>query len=273
MADFLCFDVSGRYATFKTPETTRSALTFPFPPRTAILGLIGAILGLPRNSYWEPTSPFRNSIIALEILQPGRRFGITVNFTQTKYPTKIGSIMVPIPSDPETQRGMNTQQRLDLLVEPRFRLYIDLHNDDLMDELEIALREHLFTYPPYLGHANMLAEVDFISRFKYRPLDSGEHVVSSIVALSSDNHMKISGDFVLVHGVPMSMKTPSVEAHGEYIHPFGSADLVDSVAYQIKDQERPVIVNTKKKGVVACVESRPKAFVVPLPIASMDGPR
>lgn len=271
MAEFLVFDISGRYATFKIPETTRSALTFPFPPRTAILGIIGAILGLPRNSYWNTDSPLRHSIVAMEVLQPGRRFGMTVNFTQTKYPTKIGSIMIPIPSDPETQRGMNTQQRLDLLVEPRFRLYVDLNDNGLMNDLESALREHVFTFPPYLGHANMLAEVDFISRCTYELLDPGEHTVSSVVALSVDDHMKMSGDFVLVHGVPMSMRVTPVELEGEYVFPVGNADLVDSVAYQIKEQEHPIVVNTKRKGVVAHVDSKPITYIVPLPIGSMGG--
>ncbi len=271
MTEFLVFDVSGRYATFKTPETTRSALTFPFPPRTAIIGLIGAILGLPRNSYWDLANPFRNSVIAVEVLQPSHKLGMTVNFTQTKFPTRIGEMMIPIPSDPETQRGMNTQQRLDLLVEPRFRFYVGLNDDDMMDELENALRNHLFTYPPYLGHANMLAEVEFISRSQYKPLDSGEHSVSSIVSLSVDRRMRMTGDFVLVHGVPMSMKTTPVELYGDYVHPFGSADLVDSVAYQIKDQERPIVVKTKKHGVVALVEATPDTFVVPLPVGPLGG--
>ncbi len=271
MNEFLVFDVSGRYATFKIPETTRGALTFPFPPRTAILGLIGAILGLPRNSYWDEANPIRNSIIALEVIQPGRRVGITVNFTQTKYPTRIGDVMIPIPSDPETQRGMNTQQRLDLLVEPKFRFYVDLNDDELTNDLELAIQEHVFTYPPYLGHANMLAELDFIARCGYKRLAAGEHIVSSIVPLSIDSHMKITGDFVLIHGVPMSMRTTPIELHGEYVQPSGSVDLIDSVAFQIKEQEHPIIVHSKKSDVVVHVRDAGNVSVTPLPIGPVGG--
>ena len=49
MREFTVFDVESDLAHFRRPYTTTSALTFPIPPRTALCGLVGAILGLPKN--------------------------------------------------------------------------------------------------------------------------------------------------------------------------------------------------------------------------------
>lgn len=39
------FEVSGRMAMFRKPYTTTSSVSYPFPPPTALAGMIAAILG------------------------------------------------------------------------------------------------------------------------------------------------------------------------------------------------------------------------------------
>jgi CRISPR-associated protein Cas5h len=268
MPEVLVFDLSGRYGTFKTPETTRSAMTFPFPPRTSVLGLVGAILGLPKNSYWADVS-FRDSVVAVEVLRPGRRSGVMVNFTQTKDSLvfKAEGIMIPIPKNPLAagSRGMNTQQRLDLLVEPTFRIYFGIADASVMDKLEQSLRDHLFAYPPYLGHANFLGEVNFVGRYAYEFLGAGEYTVSSLASLSTDDQMRLRGDFVMVHGVPMSMIADEIGDGDSTTYTFGRADIIDTVAYQVSGQNNPIVVKSKKPGVVIKVHSQPPVLITPFP--------
>jgi len=47
----LVFDVSSDYAHFRQPYSTTSSLTYAIPPRTAIFGLIGAILGIDSGGF------------------------------------------------------------------------------------------------------------------------------------------------------------------------------------------------------------------------------
>lgn len=49
MDKMLVFDVWGDYAHFRRFYTTTSPLSFPIPPRTALCGLIGAIIGLEKE--------------------------------------------------------------------------------------------------------------------------------------------------------------------------------------------------------------------------------
>ena len=44
--NFLIFKLQGDFAHFKRHYTTTSPLSFDFPPRTVLSGLVGAILGL-----------------------------------------------------------------------------------------------------------------------------------------------------------------------------------------------------------------------------------
>lgn len=268
MSEMLIFDISGKYATFKVPETTRAAITFPFPPRTALMGMIGAIMGLERNSYWMKDSPYRDALVALEVLKPGRKWGITVNFTQTKNSMIIKSrgVTLPIPKKPRLQRGMNTQQRLDLLVEPKFRVYFSIDDESIMTELEHALSNHLYAYPAYLGHANFLAEIDFIGRSGFSKMKRGKYEVPTVVPISSDNHLKIKGDFVLIHGVPMSMATKETTVDDVTVFVYQSTDKIDSIGYQISGQENPIVATTTKQGSVIRVESDPQKYITPLPI-------
>ncbi len=49
----LCFKISGKFAHFRKFYTNASSLSYLIPPRTVITGMLGAILQLPRDSYYE----------------------------------------------------------------------------------------------------------------------------------------------------------------------------------------------------------------------------
>ena len=52
------FDISGRFGHFQRAETGgTSAPSYPVPPRTAILGVIGAIIGLQKDSPQKQLEP------------------------------------------------------------------------------------------------------------------------------------------------------------------------------------------------------------------------
>ncbi|RMG82383.1 MAG: CRISPR-associated protein Cas5, partial [Bacteroidetes bacterium] len=46
----LVFDISGEYGHFRKFNTTTSPLTYSFPPLPALAGLLGAILGIERET-------------------------------------------------------------------------------------------------------------------------------------------------------------------------------------------------------------------------------
>ena len=53
MSKIIIFDIWGDYAHFKKPYTTTSPLTYSIPSRTALTGIIGAIMGIRKDKNNE----------------------------------------------------------------------------------------------------------------------------------------------------------------------------------------------------------------------------
>jgi len=148
------FDVWGDYAHFRRGYTTTSPLTFPFPSRTTLAGLISAILGLPRDSYYKLFGK-DNSAFALQILNPIRKIKITQNLINTKENDnplylKYGFI--------NSFKG-RTQIPFEFIKEPKYRVYAWL-SDQKFDDLIKLIKEHKSVYTPYLGISECIANFE-----------------------------------------------------------------------------------------------------------------
>ncbi|MEM3334056.1 MAG: CRISPR-associated protein Cas5, partial [Thermoplasmata archaeon] len=78
----LVFDIWGDYAHFRKIETTTSPLTYFIPTRTALSGIISAILGLERDSYYELFFP-ENAQLAVRVLKSLKKVRININLIKT----------------------------------------------------------------------------------------------------------------------------------------------------------------------------------------------
>ena len=52
----LTFDLVGKMAHFRKYYANNTAMSFSVPPRTTLMGVLAAVLGLPRDSYYEALS-------------------------------------------------------------------------------------------------------------------------------------------------------------------------------------------------------------------------
>ncbi|MHA1222749.1 MAG: type I-B CRISPR-associated protein Cas5b [Candidatus Heimdallarchaeaceae archaeon] len=209
----LVFDIKGEFAHFRAYDTTRENMTYPFPPRTAILGLIGGMLGFERNKYWVNSS-LKDSSVALQILSPIWRSSIKINYLHTKYPIILpSSIKILMAKDPfavtnKESRGFNAPVNLNVLRSVAYRIFFHSHDESLMDELHMRLKTRRYCYPPYLGHANMLAEINFIDKIPVKPMEKGEYEVRSLIPVSAIDTYLFSLDelgFTIIFNVPMAL--------------------------------------------------------------------
>ena len=79
----LAFDIWGDYGYFRRGYTSTSTITYPFPSRTTIAGLISGIVGLEKDSYHDFFNE-NNSKIGLRILNPIKKMNINLNYINTK---------------------------------------------------------------------------------------------------------------------------------------------------------------------------------------------
>jgi CRISPR-associated protein Cas5h len=145
MSKVLAFDVWGQYGHFRKIYTTTSPLTYSIPPRTAVTGLIGAILGLDKTEYIRHFSK-QDADIAIRLLNPVKKVILSENLIDTK---KAGLMMNVI--------KQRTQIRIELLKDPRFRIYVRHSDRDLMEKLTKYLEEHRSVYTPCLGLSEHIA--------------------------------------------------------------------------------------------------------------------
>ena len=143
----LAFDIWGDYAYFRRGYTSTSTITYPFPSRTTIAGLISGIIGLQKDSYHNIFNE-SNSKIGLRILNPIKKSNINLNYINTKE----GFLLSDIKSNPRVQ------VQAEFLKDVKYRIYVSLEDNDLMEELYSNLSEHKSVFTPCLGISECIAD-------------------------------------------------------------------------------------------------------------------
>ena len=169
----LIFDIWGDFGHFKKFYTTSSPLTFSVPPPTAIYGILGAILGLSKNDYLNHING-RTTKAAIQILKPVKKTRITLNLIDTKNSGSFHLIK------------SRTQIKTEFLKNPAYRLFVNMENDNLFDQLITKVKNKENHYTVSLGLANLLANFRFVDLLSAIPLKSSNKVETTILAENID---------------------------------------------------------------------------------------
>jgi len=180
----LCvFDVESFFAHFRKHFSTTSSISYSFPPRTALIGLVAAILGYERDSYYQKFSSDKCRI-ALQVRSPVRHITSTMNYLMTDKPLNLKKL-----------RGIEgpMQVHVDILVSGTrklqplsFRVFFTHNEENVMNEFVGRMEKGIFAYPPSLGTANDLAQVKFVDLVEAEVCRrEGEVEVSTVVPASA----------------------------------------------------------------------------------------
>ncbi len=174
----LIFDVVGFMAHFRRFYSTVTSLSYYFPPRNTIAGLLAAILGLERDSYYDLFSE-ENCRLALSILTPLRKLTLPINYLDTDQVTlsRLKGIGGRVPTTIEF-----------VLPEPphtnlRYRVFVTHQNSEVLKELIRRIKMKSPVYPPSLGPAYCLAELVYVfeGEVKIQHSDGDEFPISTII--------------------------------------------------------------------------------------------
>lgn len=160
--ELLVFDITGEYGHFRKYNTTTSPLSYSIPTRTAIAGMLGAILGMEREFRdgmyrhgVEPVQEFfskEKSDIAVQVIKPVKKENIALNLINTKT------------SFYDLTRAGRTQIEFELLRDVHFRIYLAMENKEKFEELSERIKNKRHHFSPYLGLAQFTATIDFVGR-------------------------------------------------------------------------------------------------------------
>lgn len=171
--EILIFDISSEYGHFRKYNTTTSPLTYSIPTRTAIAGVLGAILGMEREVvdgvYPDGAIPVQeffskaNSGIAVQVINPVKKENVAMNLINTKI------------SFYDLSKAGRTQIEFELVKNVKYRIFFALNkNDAVFNELvnRISKKKHHFS--PYLGLAQFTATVDFVDKTQAILIENNE---------------------------------------------------------------------------------------------------
>lgn len=169
------FDIWGDYGHFKKLHTTASPLTFSFPPPTAVIGMVAAILGIDKESYWD-TFSLDNTRVAVKLMKPVKKIRVGVNVIETK---SAGPMYNRI--------KQRSQIKYEYLKDAHYRIFFSHDDQTLMAKLNDMLQNHKTTYTLSLGSAQMLAEFCYIGQYEAQGVPAGDYVqVGSVFPLEEN---------------------------------------------------------------------------------------
>lgn len=189
---------------FRKFYTNSSSMSYPFPPRSTLAGLIAGLMGYERDSYMADLS-LKNCKIAVAVKTPVRSVMQTVNYLMTKSPTNFdgsaGGTQIPIewifPEVGQTQL--------------QYRVYVTHQNQDWLNSLDGLLKNGSWVYPPYLGLTECLAQVKHIATLSDWTFGQPEEKVPLTTVLPSlvlDGPPElIAGSQLIKERIPLALET------------------------------------------------------------------
>jgi len=148
----IAFRVTGDYAHFSHPATIYSSLTYPIPPKTAIMGFLGALIG-------EEEHYLLNAIL----------YSVKVNKEIVKRSFVFNGIQKALSASMHIKEGYQDASKKkqfyrELICSPSYTIFIDLSKLDKLNREAIvsAIREHKTKFTPYLGINFCIADFEWI---------------------------------------------------------------------------------------------------------------
>jgi CRISPR-associated protein Cas5 subtype I-B len=174
------FMAEGNWGHFKKPETNNNPLTHDLITKTAVIGLIGAVLGVERQEMKKLFPQLSDNLLyAVQLLSQVKKVSWGFTSRTAINPTAPGS-----------------PKYFEFLRNPAFKITLALKNDASQNEFEnflAAIKNNEAIYTPVLGWHNCPANLKFESEGTISEMQESEFGTSSFV--STIHKPKVSGQF------------------------------------------------------------------------------
>jgi len=176
------FFIEGNWGHFKKPETNNNPLSHDLITKTALIGLIGAVLGIERNEMKDLFPRLSEDLLyGVQLLSPVKKNSWGFTSKTAINPTAAGS-----------------PKYFELLRNPKFLVSLALKDNrsyEIFEELKDALKNDKAIYPPVLGWHNCPANLQFKSEGVFSELKSGVFETKGFVLAGKHSPKDIAGTF------------------------------------------------------------------------------
>lgn len=161
----VAIDISGGYALFRKPYAPLSPVSFPLPPPTALMGMVGAICGYGKGEYHERIS-WQTFRVGVRLLSPIRTMRTAINLLNTGG-SELDALWRP---QKDSHRDRIPHE---FLVDPAWRVWLTGMTEQTASLLVSRLRGAGPVYTPALGLASCLADVALVDHGEATALGRG----------------------------------------------------------------------------------------------------
>ena len=159
----ISFDISSDFGMFKKPDVNDVYFTFNIIPKTQILGILGAVIGLGGYSQMEESDMYPEFYKELHDLP----IGIVPYGNKGVYPKRLIKYNNTVGYANRDGGTLNIIEQT--LIEPKYKIYIGL---DLSKDKHKKLNEFIdekivkYEYIPYMGKNEFKLDIDEVKHFE-----------------------------------------------------------------------------------------------------------
>lgn len=161
----LIFDLFADFGQVKKIYTTMSPLSFPFPSRTVLQGIIGAIVGIDKQKNPE-TFIDENTYIGIRLLNPVKKLVVPHNNIKVTSKSHFARYAQHKPTN------------IEFLKDVKYRVYFSTDNQELYNTLKHRLKTHTSFYTPTIGLSQCLANFEFVGEVEQKLVESNQDSVT-----------------------------------------------------------------------------------------------
>ncbi len=228
--ELINFQIKGHFAHFLRAEASASALSYPIPPRTVMLGILGAVLGLPKD---EPQVVLEPASIAICGRLPKTHWHRAK--LRKDPPASLPCVIKKTQrADKKTAPEKATLILQEWLFKPDYTVWVSVpepYNKQLKERLE----QKRWYFTPSLGLSEMMADVEYLGLNGCSPLSEGVYDIQSVFPQDAGalDMKQIFERELVIHSLqmPRSVTSDRVFSHCSYF---------------VERDARAVPVNTKQ---------------------------
>jgi CRISPR-associated protein Cas5h len=173
--ELINFQLSGRFAHFLRAESSASCLSYPVPPRTVIMGILGAVLGIPKD---EPQIVLEPANIALSGSLP------KTHWHRAKLRKDPPASLPRVIKKTQKSDGNTTPEKATLILQewlfnPSYTVWVSIP-EKYHAELKSRLNKRRWHFTPCLGLSEMMADTEYLGSSECKPLLEGIYDVQSV---------------------------------------------------------------------------------------------
>jgi len=162
----LSFTIRSTWAHFKRVGRSVTKQTYRVPPRTTVAGMLAAIVGAERDSYYDIFGT-DNAAIAITPLSDLR----TVNIPTVGLGTDPGQDVTTNVGDHYSEYTLTYQDTIkdrqlhayEVIADPAYRIDVAVEDESFDTDLREHLESGTSVYPPSLGKSEYLAMIEDVS--------------------------------------------------------------------------------------------------------------